>query len=89
MSKQPKVHIREMQFAMQFHATMEGSTGHKVDMYFLWIGPEPDDGTVTFGVPHGRQDIAKFIFRSVCAGQRVLNDPQYPKSDDVERDFRP
>lgn len=43
----------------------------KVDMYLLYEDTT-GEGIISIGVPHGRDDIAQFILRSMKAGQKVL-----------------
>ena len=64
--------IRTMKMVMNFWKTIDNSTAGKIDMYLL-NDDETGEGLISFGVPHGRKDIAQFLFKSCVAGQRVLN----------------
>jgi hypothetical protein len=74
------IRLRTASWSLEFNRTVERvvdgvKTDKKVDMWFLLddreIDPETED-LVLISVPHGRQDIARFIARAVWAGQKVI-----------------
>ncbi len=64
--------IKTMKMAMTFYKTIKNEHGEKIDMYLL-NDDETGEGLISFGVPHGRKDIAEFLIKSCRAGQRVLS----------------
>lgn len=68
------IRLRTATWNLKFHRTAERA-GKLVDMYWLLDDREVDPDTadlISLGVPHGRNDIAAFVLRSLQAGQRVL-----------------
>jgi hypothetical protein len=71
MTAQPNPNLLTCKWAITFHKTFERADGIMIDMYLLH-DDETGEGIVSIGVPHRRDDIAKFMLRSCIAGQRVL-----------------
>ena len=65
--------LKTIKFALTFWKTMNNASGNKIDMYLL-NDHETGEGLISFGIPHGRKDIATFLLRSCIAGQRILNE---------------
>lgn len=69
------IKLRTASWSLKLVKTVQTPTGKLVDMYTLLddreIDPDTED-VVTIGLPVGRADIAKFIARSIVAGQKVL-----------------
>lgn len=66
-----KPELRTMKWNLAFHKTIDRDDGSQVDMYLLH-DPKDQSHIVSLGVPHGREDIAVFVARSIRAGQKVL-----------------
>lgn len=65
------INLRTCKWVCHFHKTIDRGEGVITDMYWLHLS-EPGDDLISIGIPHGRDDIAQFILRSLNAGQAVL-----------------
>lgn len=69
------IKLRTASWSLKHVKTVRTPKGEHVDMFTLVdereIDPETAD-IVSLAVPRGRADIARFIMRSVVAGQKVL-----------------
>lgn len=65
------IDLRTVEWFCHFHDTLTKGEGEKVDMYILTNMAE-DGGGISLGVPHGRDDIARFIVASCEAGQKMM-----------------
>ncbi len=75
--------IKTMKMVMTFWKTIDNPSAGKVDMYLL-NDDETGEGLISIGVPHGREDIATFLYRSCIAGQRVLNECRISNIEDFK-----
>jgi hypothetical protein len=73
--------LRTIKWELYFGSTITSQVGKKIDMYYLAVdmGSDKREG-ISLGVPHGRDDIAMYVFRACLAGQAVL---QRIGTDDV------
>lgn len=70
MPKNPD--LRTCRWDLQFGQTILNAADESVDVFYLY-----DDGhsaIVSLGVPHGREDIAEFVFKCILAGQKLLKE---------------
>ncbi len=79
MPKRKMRRLREIEWRLHHHSTFAPQgRPDKIDLYVLSDDEGTALNTVTLNVPHGRRDLAEFIYACIQAGITALGDMPDP-----------